>query len=378
MKRTVIIPITIFLIACGGGDGENSPLSQLKSQRDSLIIVYDETGEQINLLDQRIAELDTTIQTRRMLVSTQKIERQKFEHFFEVHGVVEAKKNATINADVPGVIKQIMVKEGQQVRKGQSLVLLDTEVIKKNIEEVETSYDLAKTIYERQENLWKQQIGSEIQYLEAKNRKEGLQQKLNTLHAQLKKSVISAPFSGTIDEIFPTVGEMAAPQLPLLRLINLENAYIVSDVSENYVSKVSSGNYARVNFSSLDNTWLDARVSRVGQYINPNNRTFKVRIELDNNDNRMLKPNLLAIIRIMDYKQDSAIVVPSKFIQQDAGGNNYLFIVENGSTAKKVEVVTGMSYEGKTLIKSGLKGDEEIVLEGARSIKDGETVEIKK
>jgi len=378
MKRTIIIPIAIFLVACGGGDGENSPLSQLKSQRDSLISVYDEMGEQISLLEQRIAELDTTIQTRRMLVSTQKIERQKFEHFFEVHGVVEAKKNAIINAEVPGAIKQIMVNEGQHVRKGQSLVLLDTEVIKKNIEEIETSYDLAKTVYERQENLWKQQIGSEMQYLQAKNRKEALEHKLSALQAQLKKSVITAPFAGTIDEIFPKVGEMAAPQLPLLRLINLENAYIVSDVSENYVSKVRKGNYARVNFSSLDNTWLDAKVSRVGQYINPNNRTFKVRIELDNNDNRMLKPNLLSIIRIMDYEQDSAIVVTSKFIQQDAKGNNYLFIVENGSTANKVEVVTGMSYEGKTLIKSGLKGDEDIVLEGSRSIKDGEILEIKK
>ena len=282
MKRTVIIPITIFLIACGGGDGENSPLSQLKSQRDSLIIVYDKTGEQISLLEQRIAELDTTTQTRRMLVSTQKIERQKFEHFFEVHGVVEAKKNATINAKVPGAIKQILVNEGQHVKKGQFLILLDTEVIKRNIEEVETSYDLAKMVYERQENLWKQQIGSEMQYLEAKNRKKGLQQKLNTMQAQLKKSVITAPFAGTIDEIFPTVGEMAAPQLPLLRLINLENAYIVSDISEYYVSKVKTGNYARVNFSSLDNTWVDAKVSRVGQYINPNNRTFKVRIELEN------------------------------------------------------------------------------------------------
>ena len=378
MKTTVIILIATFLIACGRGDGENSPLIELQSQRDSLVTVYDEVGEQISLLEQRIAELDTTIQTRRMLVSTQKIERQKFEHFFEVHGVVEAKKNAIINAEVPGTIKQIMVNEGQHVRKGQSLVLLDMEVIRKNIEEVETSYDLAKMVYERQENLWKQQIGSEMQYLEAKNRKEALEHKLSTLQAQLKKSVITAPFAGTIDEIFPKVGEMAAPQLPLLRLINLENAYIVSDISENYVSKVRKGNYARVNFSSLDNTWLDAKVSRVGQYINPNNRTFKIRIELDNYDNKMLKPNLLSIIRIRDFEQDSAIVVPSKFIQQDAYGNNYMFIVENGSIAKKVGVVTGISYEGKTLIKSGLKGDEYIVLEGSRSIKDGEILEIKK
>ena len=270
-----------------------------------------------------------------------------------------------------------MVEVGQKVNVGQTLVILDTEIIQKNIDEVKTAYDLVKTLFEKQEKLWQQKIGSEMQYLEAKNRKESLDQKLETLNAQLDKALIKAPFSGIIDEIFPKEGEMANPMFPVLRMVNLDRVYIVSDVSEDYLGKVKVGSFVRAEFPSLE-TSFKAKINRIGSYINAKNRTFKVYVDLNNKDN-ILKPNLLSVLNIRDFEQDSAVVVPSNIIQQDASGADFLFIIEKNSEtlkAKKIVVKTGKLYKGETMIKNGLKGDEEIIIKGARSIKGGQEIKI--
>lgn len=377
MKKIIYLFIgSTIIFSCGKKDSaDSSDVAMLKAERDSLISVQKEIAGKIAGLESRISALDSTAGKHVVLVTSRKLEPKKFEHFFEIQASVESDKSVNINAEIPATVKQIPVTAGQQVSQGQTLVILDTDIIRKNIEEVKTSYDLAKTVFQKQESLWSQKIGSEMQYLEAKNRKESLEQKLNTLNAQLEKSTVTAPFSGIVDEIFVKQGETSSPMLPLVRLVNLEDVYLESDVSEDYLGKVKNGTPAVAVFPSIGLT-LDGKVSFVGNYINPNNRSFRINVNISNPDG-MLKPNLLANIKILDFEKDSAITVPSEIILQDARNNEYVFVVEkNGSSkAKKKIVQTGLSYNNETLILNGLSAQEEVIIEGARNVRDGEDVE---
>lgn len=376
-KKIFFLFAATIIFSCGEKTKDNSDIAGLQAERDSLKMLQKEITARISDLETRIAQLDSSAAKHLILVTSRKIEPRAFEHFFEVQASVESDKSVNINAEIPATVKQISVIAGQQVSQGQTLIILDTDILRKNIEEVKTGYDLAKTVFQKQESLWGQKIGSEMQYLEAKNRKESLEQKLNTLNAQLEKSTITAPFSGIVDEIFVKQGEIASPMLPLVRLVNLDDVYLKSDVSEDYLGKVKNGTLAVSEFPSLGLT-LDGSVSFVGNYINPNNRTFRINISVRNPEG-MLKPNLLANVRIRDFKKDSAITVPSEVILQDAQNNEYVFVVERNGTpvARKKIVQAGSSYNNETMIISGLEPNEEIVLEGARNVRDGEQVEVR-
>ena len=240
-----------------------------------------------------------------------------------------------------------------------------------------TAFGLANTIYNRQKKLWDEKIGSELQYLEAKNRKESLEQKIETLQSKLAKSVIKAPFHGIIDEIFVREGELANQIMPVVRMINLDLVYLVADVSEDYISKITKGTVVQVNFPAIEANF-EAKINRVGSYINANNRTFKIYVDIENKEGA-LKPNLLGIMNILDFSADSAITVSASIIQQDAEGNEFLYVLnkdEKNMSALKVLVQTGMTYKGLTHILSGLKGDEEIISKGGRGIKNGQSVKI--
>lgn len=374
MKRTLLFLIVLIIISCSKKEESASELTGLVSQRDSLKAIASEINSKIADLEGRISLLDTSQQKHVILVTTKIVQPGIFEHYFESQASVESDKSVNINAEIPSMIKQIAVSAGQQVSQGQTLVILDTGIIRKNIEEVKTGYDLAKTMFQKQESLWNQKIGSEMQYLEAKNRKESLEQKLSTLNAQLEKSTITAPFSGIVDEIFVKQGEIASPMLPLIRLVNLDDIYLKSDVSEDYIGKVKNGTLAVAEFPSLGLT-LDGKVSFTGNFINPNNRTFRINVQVQN-PGGILKPNQLANIRIQDFEKDSVIAVPSEVILQDAQNNEYVFVVERNSEAiaKKKIVKTGLSYNNETMVVSGLSPGEEIILEGARNVRDGEKV----
>jgi membrane fusion protein, multidrug efflux system len=377
MKKYIsfAIAITVLATACNNQE-ELKGLEQLAQERDSLKIVYTSIGTKLKEIDAQIALLDTANQTKGVLVSTQQIGLEKFEHFVEMHGILESEKNVTINAESNGTIKSINVSKGQKVEKGQVLVVLDSDLIQKSIDEVETAYDLANTVFQRQEKLWKQNIGSEIQFLEAKNRKESLDQKLKTLKAQRNLATIKAPFSGIVDDIFPKVGEMASPMTPILRLINGDKFYMTSDVPENYLSVIKNGTDVLVKLPSL-NMEVWSKISRVGQYINPNNRTFKIQVNIENKD-QLLRPNLLSVMMVKTFGADSAVTVPSAAIQQDVKGIEYVWVVnQNGNTktAKRIDVKTGLSAKNKTLISEGLTGKEEIIVEGGRGLNDNDKIQ---
>ncbi|MBN4065984.1 efflux RND transporter periplasmic adaptor subunit [Candidatus Amoebophilus asiaticus] len=379
-KLIPFLTIVILADSCSSGSQDGVELTKKIRLRDSCLAVVDRLNDQIRGLNKEIAELDTTRKNnhRERVVSTKKLTRGTFWHYFEVQGTVQADKNILIAPETAGVVKKIKVVEGQRVRAGQTLMILDADVIQQSINEIKTMMDLANDLFERQQKLWDQKIGSEVQYLEAKNKKESLQNKLSTLQAQLDKAYIKAPEDGIIDEIIPKIGEMASPPIPVIRLVDLSKVYIKSDVSENYIKAVKKGASVIVQFPSLDEE-LEARITQVGNFINPNNRTFKIRINLENPDN-LFKPNLLAVIKIKDFEQDSVIAVPSPYILADAGGKEYVFIIDregDKKRAKKVFVESGLSYKGETMMKKGLNGNEELITEGSRTVTDKEIVSIK-
>lgn len=369
---TVLGAAALFVVSCD--QQPEGTLEEYTAKRDSLRTERDKIEAEIATISERIAELDTSAE--RQLVTIYKPGRDVFRHYFEVHGNVQTDRAATLYAENPGLVQQINVEEGQRVKKGHVLVRLDAEMTARNIAELQTSLELATTLYEKQKRLWDQNIGSEVQFLEAKNRKESLENSIATLREQQGKSTVRAPFDGVVDKIFPKVGEMASGQTPVARMVNLDNLYITADISERYVGKIKDGDKVDVIINRNDTT--RALISRVGNYINPNNRTFEIRINLQDAPEELM-PNSLVALRINDFTAEDAIAIPSSLIMQDGEGKDYVFTIDTrehyGKVARKQPVITGMRYEGKTLISEGIDEALPIVDKGARSVRDGDRVE---
>lgn len=373
-KLFIIVPVAAMLWSCGGSSAKTET-AKLLAEKDSLTAIYREAGNRLKEIEKELEGLNGD--KKLTLVSTVAVNQGTFSHYFDVHGVVEANKNAQLFAETPGVIKRIFVQKGQQVSAGQLLLEIDSEIIEKNIAEVQTSLELATELYNRQEKLWKEKIGSEVQYLEAKNRKESLENSLRTLQAQKEKAKVRAPFAGVIDEVFPKEGEMAGMQMPLFRLVNMDKVYVKCDISESYVMTIKQGTEVEVYFPSFGQT-VKAKISRTGQYINPNNRTFQVEVDLMNLT-QTIKPNLLATVKIKDFERENALIIPSRLLQQSTDGRDFVYVAKaenNEVVVHKVFVIAGMSHDDHTMIIEGLEAGDMLVDRGSRSIKDGQAVRI--
>jgi RND family efflux transporter MFP subunit len=362
----------MLISSCGEAKKESVNLLKLKTEKNSLIRQIDSLSEILNSVELNISKLDTNKRLPSVTVFNAK--EKLFQHFIEVQGTVEADQSVELYPENSGSITNIYVKEGQKVYKGQTLIQIDNSVLKSSIVELETQFELAKTTFERQKRLWDQNIGSEIQFLQAKAQKEGLENSLESLKAQEKKLKISAPFSGTIDEMFAKIGGLAAPMIPAVRLVNLNQIHVESEVTETYLKYIRKGTQVELFFPSIGKN-ISANVSQVGNYINPNNRSFKVRVDI-NNQNNELKANLLADIKINDFKK-MGIVIPAKLIQKDREGKQYVYTVikEKGNyLSKKNYIKAGMTYETDAFIIEGIQIDDLIVDKGARLIKANEMV----
>ncbi len=377
MKKHIFIFSAIALMtACQPKEADKSELSKLITERDSLSDLVNKSQSRINELAQKISEIDTTQKITN--VSALSIDLAPFKHYIEVYGTVESDLNATLTAEMGGTIVIILVKEGQQVSKGQLLVQLDASILLSSLKEIKTQYSLANTLFEKQERLWKQKVGSEVQYLQAKSTKESLEGSIKTLESQVSKMSIRAPFSGVVDEIFTIVGQLAGPQSPLIRIINLDEVHVSGDIPESYLGKITKGSSAVVEFTTLGKT-IETQVNQTGNFINPANRTFKIRLNIDNKT-QMIKPNAMANIKIIDYQIDSAIVLPNRVIQRDNVGNSFIYTVEPTTNdffiVKKQPIQIGRSYQSSTEVLSGLKPGVQVVDKGSRSIKDLQKVKI--
>ena len=289
-------------------------------------------------------------------------------------GIVKADQTIELHAEMGGTVTAILVKEGQNVSKGQILATLDSDVIDNSVLQLKTQLSLATTTFERQARLWEQNIGSEIQYLQAKAQKEGLENSVKSLRAQARKMKIIAPFSGIIDQIYAKTGELTSPQKPFLKLVNLSKVYVESEVTETYLKSIKKGTAVLLNFRSIGQT-TEAKISQVGNFINPNNRSFKTRIDLKNPENE-LKANLLADIKINDFRANG-VVIPSRLVQKDRDNKTFVYTIEpreNNHKIVKTYVTSTMSYDNQSYISEGLDSNSVLVDKGARLVNNNEDV----
>ena len=374
-KITILIIAAILVISCGDAVKKSS-LEELNAQRTTLITKIDSLNTALKSVEEEISKLDSdkNLQT----ITVVPVKNAIFKHFLEIQGVAKANKNIEISPELGGTVTAILVKEGQKVHSGQLLIQLDDSSIKNSINELNTQLSLAKTTFERQERLWNQKIGSEMQYLQAKSQKESLENNLSTLRTQARKMRITAPFSGIVDEIFPRLGELTSPQMPTVRLLNLDNVYVEAEVTETFLPIIKEGTEAIVHFSSI-NKEITSKISQVGNFINPANRSFKISINIDNKD-QSIKPNLLADIKIVDFEK-KGIIIPATLVQQDQNGKDYVFIVTTQNNTqnviKKLITVTN-EYNNEVYVNAGLKETDTLVNAGARFVKDGEQIKINK
>lgn len=369
-----LITIALFTLSCGE-EVKNNSVDDLNSKKIEITNQIDSLSKELKVVEKELAKLNPD--TKLSLITTIPVKKDVFKHYVEVQGSVKADKNIEIRPELGGTVKAIYVKEGQKVAAGQTLIQLDEDAIKNNISEVNTQLALAKTTFERQKRLWNQKIGSEIQYLQAKTQKESLENNLESLLTQAKKMKIIAPFSGIVDEIFPKNGELTSPQAPVVRLINLDKVYIEADITESFLPVVKKDSEVLVYFPTLGNE-IVSKIAQIGNYINPDNRSFKTRINISNKD-QSIKPNLLADIKVLDFKS-IGIIIPSTLVQQDQTGQNFVFTIssENDENIVVKKIITiGKEYDHQIFVSEGLNENDVLINEGARLVKAGDLVKIK-
>lgn len=369
--------LTAIAVACGSASGEQG-LSAKKNKLEELQSQAIELNAEIAKLEAEIKAEDPDFQDKKssVLVSVEELSPKTFSHAVEIRGAVASKKNVLLSAEAMGKIDAILVREGQKVSKGQTLITLDSDVVRNNIKQVKSQLDLAEEVFTRQERLWEKNIGTEVQYLQAKANKESLESQLGVLNAQLSMMIVKAPFSGIVDNIPARMGEVAQPGLPLVRLVNPDDIYISADVSETYLGKFSPNQEVEVYFPSQDKR-VKSKIKSVGQTIKSDNRTFELEVNLPKLD-FPAQPNQVVVLRLVDYRSDQALVIPTEVIQGDNNGN-YVYVIDekNGEqTAMKRKINIGSSHNLKTEVKNGLKAGEKVVTKGYRDLSDGVEVSI--
>jgi membrane fusion protein (multidrug efflux system) len=376
------VVITAMLIASCGEQDPKDRLEELKKQKSEIEL-------EIDSLEKVVGGEKVTPN----YVGVESLGKKDFQNYFDVQGTTEAAKDVLINSESAGLIRKIYVEEGQKVSKGQTLMILDAELISKNIQEVEKSLELAEFVFEKQKNLHDQNIGSELQFQQAKNNKERLEETLKTLKAQRGKSVVTAPFSGHIDEIFVSEGQMAMPQVPLIRMLDLTGVTVKADVMESYLKDILPSTKVDINITSLDTLLENVSLTRIGKFVNTTNRAFIIEAKLVNKNERIL-PNLIANIRVNHSVLKDVFVIPTEALQQSSSGQNFIYVMEETTdtkTKKKVKTArkiiverVATNRETKESVIRDMEGRSELsagmtlIVKGARGVKNGMAVEIKK
>jgi RND family efflux transporter MFP subunit len=387
MKKLTSIPLlALVLYSCGGGADKSvdsiiaeADLSTIRAKKNELSDKQKELESQIKLLDSTIAVLDKN--ERLPLVTTITAQEEAFVHYLELQGDVMTKQNVLIYPEMQGTLLKVYVKEGQKVSKGQLLATIDDGGLGSQLQQLKTQAALSKTTFERQKRLWDQKIGSEIQYLQAKANYEAQENTVSQLESQLGKSSIRAPFSGIIDDVIKDQGTVVAPGAgsEIFRIVNLSDMYIDVEVPETYLGSITVGKEAQVYFPVLGDTVI-SKIRQTSNYIKPGNRSFGVEVAIPNK-NELIKPNLSAKVRLNDYTNEKAILVPQSIISENSDGEQYTYVAENPDNdgvaiAKKVIVTTGQTQNGMVEIVSGIVDGNHIIKEGARSVKEGQKVKI--
>ena len=372
MKKFLIVILT-FIVSCTN-DTLDSKKKRVDELKNSLVEIYSE----IDMLEEEISLIDSTFGDKNYeLVTTIEPSSKEFIHEINLRGNVVSMMNIMIVSEVIGKYKRIFVKDGQFVKKGDVLATINSDVIDINLKEIETNLILLKTIYDRQSNLWDNKIGSEIDYLRAKSNYESIRSRFEATKRQIAKFKITAPFSGIIESTSARVGEMSSPGVPAFSIYNENDSYIEIDVSENYGNSFTVGDNAKLILEN--DSVIVTSILSVGQVINPINRTFKIGVEIPFDLKESLKPNQIINLKLIDYRNENSISIPSNIIYSDERGN-YIFIIDEfdgENVARKIPILIGKSSNYMTEVLSGLLGEEQVIDKGSSNVVDGSYVKMR-
>ncbi len=380
-KAAYILTFSIVAAACGSTTKEEKgQLNDKKVKLEKLKNEQKKISADIAELEKEISKLDTAtvVKEKEKLVTLAVLEPGRFLHYIDLKGKIDAENIAYVTPrGMGGMVTAIYVKQGQQVRKGQLLVRLDNSVGQKQIDQLQTQLSYAQDIYQRQQNLWNQNIGTEVQLLTAKNNVESMQKQIATAREQLAEANVYAQMSGVADEVNIKVGETFSPQTAAMkgiRIVNTSDLKVVAAVPENYLSRVGVGTNLLVTLPEQNNDTIRTKVSVVGRVIDPNNRAFEIEAKIPTGKN--LKPNQLAMIKIQDYAASAAISIPVNTLQNDDKGKFVMVAVkENGKMiARKRSVNIGQFYGDRLEVKSGLQTGDTLIIEGFQGLYDGQLV----
>lgn len=370
--RTLALVMIVFTIfSCGNKEetlaDKKAKLVELQKEQSTLAATIKTLQDEIGAKDSDRIEKVKTVSVTPVLASN-------FEHFVEATGRLEAEHNVFVTPQMGGAITKIYAKIGDYVKKGQKIATIDNSILRNSMQEVQIQLETAKTLYERQKNLWDLKIGTEIQLIQAKAAVESLERRITTLKSQDAMNTVLAPISGMVDEVRLKEGEMAAPGLGILRIVNFNDLKVVANIADTYAGTISKGDVVKIKFPDLQKE-VTARLTFVSQTINPVSRTFSVEAKIPSSD-KSFKPNLSAIININDQSKGGAIVIPQNYIQNtEQGSIVYIAVTEGNKKIAKAKIVTtGLSYDGKIEIKSGLNIGDALITEGYQEIVDGQAV----
>jgi RND family efflux transporter MFP subunit len=381
----ILLASTLFLASCG--DEKTASLSEviasgniieIRAKKKEIETEQKAISVQLDSLSAAISRLDNTIKLP--LVTTFQSKVENFTHYLELQGNVSTKQNVLVYPEIQGIIEDILVIEGQNVKKGTVLALINDGGASKQLRQLEAQEKLAKTIYEKQKRLWDQKIGSEIDFLTAETNYLALSNNVAQINSQLDKTKIVAPFDGTIDEIFQDKGSVIGPGIgaEMFRVINLSNMEIKAEVPEKYIANIHKGTSVNIYFPVLGKT-VETKVKHAASFINPNNRSFLIEINVPNKD-RDIKPNMTARLKVNDYTNPNTTLIPQSIISENANGEQFVYTVEgiknNTAVAKRTFIETGKTQGDVIEVLSELKPGTEIIQEGARSVSNGQSVEI--
>jgi len=363
--------ITLFISACSGNESGDK-----QAQLDKLLKQQAEIANQIRVLKSEMNSNEKD-NTGIRLVSIQKVQSQEFRHFVEVQAKVDGDESISVSPRTQGTVTSILVKEGDRVSKGQVLATLDDQITRQSLAEVQVQYDFSKTIFDRQKNLWDQKIGSEIQYLTAKNNKESLEKRLGSINEQLDLTRVKSPVNGTIDNVGIKIGQSVMPGMAAMSVVNLTNLKVKGEVGESYAGKIKKGDDVILYFPDLQKE-INSKVGFSAKGINTLNRTFNVEVPLTGNQEEF-SPNMVVVMKIVDYKTDKAFILPVDLLQRSSDG--YFVMVGNEESgkliARKKIVTPGRTYNGQAEMVSGISEADQVIVTGYRDLNEGQELRTK-
>ncbi len=367
---TLVLAVSLLVASCSSASKDKpTQLAELKAEQAKI-------AKQITDLEAELAKekpANATVRSKEVLVT--EIQPRQFDHFVQTQGAVESEQNILVSAKTMGVITQVFVREGEAVAQGQVLAQIDNTLTQRGIEEVKLQLELANTVFDRQKNLWEQKIGTEVQYLQAKSGKEGLEKRLASLNEQIEMTKIKSPITGIVDAVEVKVGQNIAPGMPAVRVVNNAELKITANISEAYISRLKKGDKISVSFPDFDKTF-EARLSFVARNIDQLSRTFIVEASLPSTPD--LRPNMTAIVKVIYASFPSALVVPVNAIQ-NVNGEKVVYVVEtvnNQSVARKRVVQVSGVYDNFAQITSGINPGDKVITTGFQGLNDGQFVKI--